>query len=83
MDLLHNIATEGKSISDWCERNKKAGEIWRDMTLEEKNKYYQIASQSPTTSSLDQYNKHHETERVVDHLRDSVRIGIHVHLCTV
>lgn len=66
IDLLHIIATEVKSISDWCEKNKKAGEIWRNMTLEEKNKHYQTASQSPTTSSLDQYNKHHETEWVVD-----------------
>ena len=85
MDLLYIniIVTEGKSISDWCERNKKAGEIWRGMTSEEENKYYQMASQSPTISSLHQYNKHHQTEWVVDHLRDNVRIDIHVHACTV
>ena len=43
------------------------------MTPEEKNKYYQMASQSPPTLLSGQFNKRHETQRVVNNLRDSVR----------
>ena len=43
------------------------------MTAENKTKYYQMATQSPTTVLSDQFNKRHETERVVNNLRDSVR----------
>ena len=43
------------------------------MAPEAKKRYYQMASQSTTTC---QFNKRHETERVVNNLRDSVRISL-------
>ena len=34
----------------------------------------EMATQIPTTFLSDQFNKRHETERVVNNLRDSVRM---------
>ena len=48
------IIEEGKSISEWSERNRKAGEIWRDMTTENKTKYYQMATQTSLTNAMKQ-----------------------------
>ena len=72
--LLCHPTIEGKAIPELKDKNKAASLKWHDMSGEEKQQYYQLASQVPSVSSPSHnMYKWHETQRVLSNLQENVK----------
>ena len=71
---IHTI--EGIAIPDLGDKNKAAAIKWRAMSQEDKQPFFQLASQIPAVSpsaSSSAYNTWHETQRILSNFQDNVR----------
>ena len=70
MYFLNNI--DGQAIKNLGERNKVAAMKWQEMTRDQKEKYQQLAAQTPSVSTSCTYDKWHETQRILSNMQDNV-----------
>ena len=71
---IHTI--EGNEIPDLGDKNRAAAVKWRAMSQEDKQPFFQLASQIPTVpqnASSSAYNTWHETQRILSNMQDNVR----------
>ncbi len=67
------VVVEGQALIDLGDKNRAASVKWRGMSREEKNHYYQLATQLPSPSdvSLGALGWH-ETQRILTNVQDNV-----------
>lgn len=69
----YSISVGAKGLNSLAEKNRKIGELWRGLSMEDKGKYYTLAKEE-SSSSVGHIGDWKTVSRVLSNMNENVSI---------